>query len=196
MEIFTRRFLLRDFVEEDSPAFAAYHADPRSLEFYGEEQAKPGHAHDLIALFKSWAEECPRRNYQFAIIQRKEPQLLLGCCGLRCAGSEAGKAELGVELAPQYWGGYGYAIEVMRALVEFGFGSLELNEIYGGTVSVNTRIARLASSFGAVAVTRSTPAWMLARGWSQVEWQVKREQWKSGRLTTRSTRTPRKRGAG
>lgn len=196
MEIVTSRFLLRDFVEEDSPAFTSYHADPRSVELYGEEQAKPGHAHELIALFKSWAEERPRRNYQLAIIQRKEPQLLLGCCGLRCAGSEAGKAELGIELAPQYWGRYGYAIEVMRALVEFGFGSLELNEIYGTTVSVNARIARLASSFGAVAITRPTPAWMLAKGWSQVEWQVTREQWESGRLTTHLTRTPRKRGAG
>lgn len=178
------------------PAFAAYHADPRSLDLYGEEQAKPGHAHELFALFKSWAEERPRRNYQVAIIQRKEPtQLLLGCCGLRSAGSEAGKAELGIELAPQYWGHYGYAIEVMRALVEFGFASLELKEIYGGTVSVNARIARLASWFGAVAVTRPTPAWMVAKGWSQVEWQVTGEQWESGRLTMRSTATRQQRRA-
>ena len=28
MEIVTDRFVLRDFVEKDSPAFAAYHADP------------------------------------------------------------------------------------------------------------------------------------------------------------------------
>jgi RimJ/RimL family protein N-acetyltransferase len=182
MEIVTARFLLRDFVEKDAPAFAAYHEDPRSLELYGDEQAKPGHAHELLDLFRSWAEERPRRNYQLAIIQRREPQLLLGCCGLRCAGSKAGGAELGVELAPQYWGRYGYAIEVMRALVEFGFASLALDEIYGVTVSANARIARLASSFGAVAVTRSTPAWMLAKGWSQIEWQVTRAQWEG--LTT------------
>ena len=76
MEIVTDRFVLRDFVEKDSPAFAAYHADPRSLDLYGYEQAKPGHARELLELFKSWAEERPRRNYQLAIIQRKEPQLL------------------------------------------------------------------------------------------------------------------------
>jgi [ribosomal protein S5]-alanine N-acetyltransferase len=76
MEIVTDRFVLRDFVEKDSPAFAAYHADPRSLDLYGDEQAKPGHARELLELFKSWAEERPRRNYQLAIIQRKEPQFL------------------------------------------------------------------------------------------------------------------------
>jgi len=183
MKIVTKRFLLRDFVEGDFLAFAAYHADPRSLEFYGAEEAKPGHARELLDLIKTWAGEHPKRNYQLAIIQRNESQLLVGCCGLRSSGSEAGKAELGIELAPQYWGRYGYAIEVMRALVEFGFGSLRLKEINGGTVSANSRIARLASLFGAVAVTRPTPAWMVAKGWSQVEWQVTREQWESGRLT-------------
>jgi ribosomal-protein-alanine N-acetyltransferase len=187
MELITKRFLLREFVEDDLPVFSAYHADPRSLEFYRGEVV-PGHAQDLFDAFKAWANEHPRRNYQLAIAKRDDSQLLIGCCGLRGADCEVGKAELGIELAPQYWGRYGYAVEVMRALVEFGFGSLGLKTIYGVTVSVNDRIARVASSFGAVAVTRPTPAWMVARGWSQVEWQVTREQWESGRLAMRSNR--------
>ena len=195
MEMITKRFLLRDFVEDDLPAFAAYHDDPRSLEFYGAEEAKPGYARELFDVFKTWAKEHPRRNYQLAIVQRQGLQRLVGCCGLRTADSESSKAELGIELAPQYWGRYGYAIEVMRALVEFGFGSLGLKKIYGGTVSTNARIARLASSFGAVATTRHTPAWMAARSWSQIEWHVTREQWESGRLTMRSTATRQKRRA-
>ena len=181
MEIVTKRFLLRDFIEDDAPAFEAYHADPRSLEFYGADEAKPGHAQELLEIFKNWAGEHPRRNYQLAILQRKEPHILVGCCGLRSADPEARKAELGIELAPNYWGRYGYAIEVMRALVEFGFGSLGLKEIYGGTVSANARIARLVGAFGAVAIARPTPAWMAARGWSRIEWQITRAQWESRR---------------
>ena len=181
MEIVTKRFLLRDFIEDDAPAFEAYHADPRSLEFYGADEAKPGHAQELLEIFKNWAGEHPRRNYQLAIIQRKEPHILIGCCGLRRADSKARKAELGIELAPNYWGRYGYAIEVMHALVEFGFGSIGLQEMYGGTVSANARIARLVSAFGAVAIARPTPAWMGARGWSRIEWQITRAQWESGR---------------
>jgi RimJ/RimL family protein N-acetyltransferase len=83
-----------------------------------------------------------------------------------------GTAELGIELAPEYWGRYAYATEVMRALVEFGFGALELHTIYGSTVSANSRIARLARAFGATAVTLPTPDWMLDKGWSQVEWRI------------------------
>lgn len=97
-----------------------------------------------------WVPDHPRRNYQLALIQRKEPQILVGCCGLRSLGCEAGDAELGIELIPEYWSRYGYAIEVAVALCEFGFGDLGLEGIYGGTVSANARIARLARWYGAV----------------------------------------------
>ena len=184
MEIVTRRFLLRDFSESDRPAFLAYHADPHSLAFYGPDDAEPGHAQRLLETFKMWAGEHPRRNYQLAIIQRKEPQMLVGCCGLRSLGCEAGDAELGIELAPEYWGRYGYAIEVAVALCEFGFGDLGLEKVYGGTVSANARIARLARWFGAVmAKTSAGPAWMQDRGWTQIEWQMTRAQWEGVRLT-------------
>lgn len=187
MELLTQRFLLRDFVPQDAPAFEAYHADSRSIELYGPEQSEPGHAKELLDLFRTWAIERPRLNYQLAIVRRAGTQTLIGCCGLRSAGSETGRAELGIELAPEYWGRYKYAIEVMRALVEVGFGELGLQEIYGGTVSANYRIARLVKSFGATAVIRPTPEWMAAKGWSQIEWQVTREQWENGRLTFHSS---------
>lgn len=182
MELATKRFVLRDFVDADLPAFEAYHADPRSLALYGADQAKPGHARELFELFKIWAAERPRLNFQVAIIRRDEPQTLIGCCGLRGKDSESGKAELGIELAPEFWGRFGYAIEAMRSLVDYGFADLGLGEIYGGTVSANTKIGRLASSFGAVAVGRPTPAWMVARGWRQIEWQLSRKHWEQGVL--------------
>ncbi len=34
MELITKRFLLRDFIEDDLPAFVRYHEDSRSFEFY------------------------------------------------------------------------------------------------------------------------------------------------------------------
>jgi ribosomal-protein-alanine N-acetyltransferase len=194
VELTTKRFSLRDFDDADTAAFEAYHNDPRSQEFYGAEQTRPEHARELIRLFTSWAAAQPRVNYQLAIIHRSGSKALIGCCGIRCTGSETGTAELGIELAPEYWGRYAYAIEVMQALVEFGFDTLGLQAIYGGTVSANARIARLVSAFGATAVTRPTPAWMSDRGWTQVEWRITRPQWESGRLTRRSTRRAEARG--
>lgn len=172
MELLTQRFLLRDFTDADLPAFEAYHADPRSLEFYGPSEARPAHARELIRRFQAWAAESPRRNYQLAIVRRRDPDALLGSAGLRTAEAAPGTAELGIELAPDCWGRYGYALEVLRALVDFGFGTLGLREIYGATVSANQRIGRRSRpSAPRRRSARDPSGWRSAGGrWSSGAW--------------------------
>lgn len=178
MEIVTKRFLLREFIEEDEPAFIAYHADPRYAEFCAPEEVTPDYARELLRIFAQWVAEHPRRNYQLAIAHLQNPRELLGCCGLRREGHGADTAELGIELAPQYWGRYGYAIEIARALIEFGFRDLNLKAIIGLSVSANLRVERLARRYGFIAVgSRPGSDWMIAQGWSQTEWQLTRERW-------------------
>jgi ribosomal-protein-alanine N-acetyltransferase len=178
MEIRTKRFLIRDFTAEDEPALMAYHSDPRYAEFCSPEEVSPESTRKLLNLFMQWANERPRRNYQLAITALQNPHELLGCCGLRCEGYNLGQAELGIELAPQYWGRYRYAIEVAGALLEFGFHELALQEVRGISVSANARVARLAQRYGFVMVgTRSESDWLRERGWSQIEWQLTREKW-------------------
>ncbi|MDV2081083.1 GNAT family N-acetyltransferase [Marinobacter xestospongiae] len=175
MKLTTKRFILRDFTDNDLPEFLAYHSDPRLRELYGPGDNTPEHAAELVQLFKAWAEEEPRQNYQLAIIQLDGP--LVGCAGLRMKDAPAGEAELGIELAPEFWGQFGYAVEIMKCLVDYGFSNFDLAQIFGSTVSENTKIARLASAFGATAIERDTPAWMAARGWRQIEWQISRGTW-------------------
>ncbi|BAY72739.1 hypothetical protein NIES23_55670 (plasmid) [Trichormus variabilis NIES-23] len=180
MKIVTKRFLLRDFVELDRLPFLNYQADPRSQIFSESNQASPENSARLFETFCTWACEQPRLNYQLAIVQRREPYALVGCCGLRGRGFDAGEMELGIELAPDYWGRYAYAIEVGSALLDFGFRELGLNVISGSTVSANVRIARLAKWSGAEVVTiRPGSRWMSQRGWSEVNWQITRAQWNS-----------------
>jgi RimJ/RimL family protein N-acetyltransferase len=178
MEIQTNRFLLRDFLASDAPAFLAYHADPRNSKFYGPDEAAPEHAEHLLTMFQEWAASQPRQNYQLAVVQRQEPYALIGCAGLRRAGLPPNEAEFGIELAPDYWGRHAYAIEIGRALLAFGFSELGVHVITGSTVSANAGIARLAEWFGAeIAATRPGPDWMAARDWSSVDWRITREQW-------------------
>lgn len=143
MEIITNRFLLREFTSEDEPAFLAYHADPRYAEFCEPEFVEVDYTRELLRLFIQWAGEQPRRNYQLAVVPLQKPKELLGCCGLRGEGYGADASELGIELAPQYWGRYRYAIEVGSALLEFGFEELRLQEVRGFSISENARVTRL-----------------------------------------------------
>lgn len=186
MEIVTRRFLLRDFIDADRPAFLAYQADPRNLAFYGPDEATSEHAASLFGTFQIWAFARPRLNYQLAIVQRQEPHTLIGCCGLRTMGHPPGEAELGIELAPENWSRHGYAIEIGRGLVDFGFRVLNLDGISGPTVSANARISRLAEWFGAeVVATRPGPSWMSEHGWSEVDWRITRDRWELGAAETK-----------
>ena len=178
MELRTNRFLLRDFVAADAPAFRAYHADPRNAKFYGPDEATPEHADHLLTMFQDWATHHPRQNYQLAVVQRQEPRSLVGCAGLRRAGLPPGEAEFGMELAPDYWSRYAYAVEIGHALLGFGFRELGVRVISGSTVSANVGIARLAEWFGAeIVATRPGPAWMTAQGWNSVDWRITHERW-------------------
>ena len=180
MEIPTKRFVLRDFVDADRSAFLAYHADPRARAFFGPDETDAASPAQLFATFRAWALERPRLNYQFAIAQRAEPRALVGCCGLRRGGAAPGEAEFGIELAPDYWGRYAYAIEIGRALLDYGFTELGLTAISGSTVSANDRVQRLAEWFGAgVESVRPGPAWMEDRGWAEVDWRISRDRWVS-----------------
>ena len=176
MELVTRRLLLREFTEGDLPTLAAYQADPRYVEFWPEE-APPANSRHLFDLFRRWADERPRRNYQLAVARLQSPHELIGNCGVRGQGLEDGVADFGIELAPSWWG-HGYATEATRAILDFGFHQLGLLEVRGLSVTENARVARMVPRLGFTRLgTRPGPAWMQARGWSQTAWQLTRERW-------------------
>lgn len=149
-----------------------YHEDPRAVAFYEPQERQPSYGLELLGRFTRWAAERPRRNFQFAIAQRRAPRSLICCCGVRTAKSEQATGELGVELAPPYRGRYGYALEAASAILDFGFDKLHLQELYGRTVSANERVVRLARWVGAVAEDPPTPYWMASRGWRCTEWRI------------------------
>ena len=184
--IATCRFILRDFEAADRPGFCAYHADPRYRAMFASAEAESGEPEQLLARFAAWVAERPRCNYQLAVVRRGDSETLVGCCGLRRASATSAVAELGIELAPDYWGRFAYAIEISRALMEFGFNELHLSEIVGATQSVNTRVRRLAEWFGAAVIAnRPGPEWMRSLGWTEIEWRIDRASWKRNEAARR-----------
>ncbi|MBA3257983.1 MAG: GNAT family N-acetyltransferase [Gemmatimonadales bacterium] len=177
MRITTARLLLREYEPGDLTALLACHADPRAREFYGPEEAQPDQVRELLRTFETWASERPRRNYQLAIALGADAAALVGSAGLRQAGLQAGTADLGLELAPGWWG-RGFATEAGSALLNFGFGRLGLDTIRGLTISANTRVAALVRRLRFEHVAEHPgAAWMSERGWTETEWRLTRERW-------------------
>jgi RimJ/RimL family protein N-acetyltransferase len=184
MEIGTARLLLREYVERDAAAFLAYHSDPRAREFHDPDHTQPARLHALVPLFVRWAEEVPRSNWQLAIVTRDAPDTLIGSVGLRTSGAPSDMAEFGLELAPSHWG-RGYASEAAESLLDFGFSTLRLTAVRGTTVSANERVTRLVERLGfrRVAEEEGSP-WLAARGWREVTWELRSEEWRRGGADT------------
>lgn len=171
------RFLLRDFHYDDRDAFIAYQSDPRYLRLYDFNPGDVERADKLFELFMAWQGDEPRVNFQLGIFDRRSGRLC-GSAGLRKSNPDV--AVLGIELAPSEWGRFRLALDVVTALLDFGFGTLQLNAVVGDTASGNTRVEKLARWFGArIVARRPGPEWMQARGWQEVDWSLGRKEWET-----------------
>lgn len=82
---------------------------------------------------------------RFVTIRRSD-ETLLGLAGLLVDQHE-GFIDLGYRLFPNYWG-KGYATEAARAIVQFGFETLELDEIVALVAEKNERSERVLEKLG------------------------------------------------
>ena len=176
MQLQGERVLLREFAATDTAGLAAIHADPRVLRYYAAEVATFEHAQMLVEKFVAWAQEVPRRNFQLAIVDLTTCHLV-GSCGVRCAGCAPGKGEFGIGIG-SHWFGKGIAHEAARLILDFAFGKLGLEEVYGVAVAQNEAVAKFARRLGLAArAAPHTDAWMTERGWTAVEWAITRGEW-------------------
>src|SRR5687767_8285377 len=110
-----KRILLREFAESDVGGLLAVHSDPRVLRYDTPEVGTPEHARMLVAKFIGWANEDPRENFQFAIVDL-ETNTLMGSCGIRRKGCPPGQAEFGIGIGSEWWG-KGIAQEAARTIL-------------------------------------------------------------------------------
>jgi RimJ/RimL family protein N-acetyltransferase len=145
-EMRTDRLLLRRWAPADREPFASLNADARVMEHFpailsrdeSDTLAEQIEAHFDRHGFGLWAVEIPGLT-PFA-----------GFVGLSIPRFEAHFTpcvEVGWRLATDYWG-RGFATEGARAALEFGFGSLRLEEIVSFTVPGNGRSRRVMERTG------------------------------------------------
>lgn len=143
----TERFTVREFAEHDRDAFIACHLDPEFARFHLERERGAEHASSVFDLFIAWQREAPRRNYQFAIVAREDPDRYVGNVGVRTQGLMTGQAELGIELIPSCWG-KGAATEIMEAVLPWAVRTLNVESFIAETAIDNMAARRLAETAG------------------------------------------------
>ena len=124
----TQRLILRDYVKSDWERVHLYASIPEfsQYDFWGPNTEADTKNFIADAINKS--KKVPRYEYEFAIIL-KSTNLLIGGCGIRREWESSAVANLGYAVNPEFQS-MGFATEVSKKLISFGFDELNLKVIY------------------------------------------------------------------
>jgi len=172
----TDRLTLRPFVAEDIPAYTAIRAKPQVVRYLmgGEETAK--RAAEIAEARVTWFGalwEQPGGFGPWAVIEKASGKLI-GHGGLRRWEALGWKPELLYALDDTAWG-KGYASEIARTSLRFGFEILKLDEIVAAAAPGNVASIRVMEKAG----MRRLPGLTVIEGVQAVQCVVRREDWRA-----------------
>lgn len=139
--IMTDRLILRNWREEDRPAFFEMNADPEVMRFFERTRSRA----EADAALDRFVREIDRDGYGFWALELREIGRVIGFAGLRDIDFDepfAPAVEIGWRLLTPYWGS-GYATEAARACLAYGFEQMGLTEIVSFAVPQNRRSRRV-----------------------------------------------------
>jgi RimJ/RimL family protein N-acetyltransferase len=142
----TDRLLLRDFVEEDWRAVHEYGSDPEVVRYLPWGPNTEEDSRDFIGRAIAIQNEDPRRRFEIGIVLKEEGRLI-GGCGIRENNATLREGNIGYVLNRIYWG-RGIATEAARAIVRFGFETLNLHRIFATCFPENKASERVLQKCG------------------------------------------------
>lgn len=139
--ITTKRLRLRPLTEADTDWWVRLHADPDVNRFVG------AYTHDRAAtrlrgIQQQWAD----RGHGLCAVELGGTGQVIGRCGLNW-WEQFGETEIGWTFARAHWG-RGYATEAARAVLTWGFETLELEQITAMVHHGNTASSAVAERLG------------------------------------------------
>ncbi len=139
----SKRLYLREMDQDDLDFLIALHQDPVVMKYIGAPRSTTSITNRLAHI--QWY-YCDQPGYGIWMIcqQTTHDRIGWGCLKDLDGTSER---EIGYRLAPQYWG-HGYASEVAKALVNYGFRSMRLPKIVGVTHLENVGSMRVLEKAG------------------------------------------------
>jgi ribosomal-protein-alanine N-acetyltransferase len=143
----TERFTLRAFEPGDAADTFRIMGDPRVTRYFGQPpMTTPDEAvqrvESIVAAFEA------REGIRWAIVHRASGQFI-GSCGLWRLIKRHLRAEIGYELAPEWWG-KGVMPEVAGAVLAFGFTRIGLHSVEAHIDPANAGSRRVLEKLGFV----------------------------------------------
>lgn len=141
----TDRLILRPFTLDDAPAVRRLAGDPA----IADTTLNIPHPYEE-GMAEAWIETHPQQYEKgegatFAIVRRADG-VLLGAIGIHPREAHD-RAEIGYWIGKPYWG-QGIATEAAGAVLDYGFGALELNRLYAYFFMRNPASGRVMQKLG------------------------------------------------
>ncbi len=155
--------MLRDFAVDDWPAVHAYASRPEVYRFQPWGPTTLDEARGYVELAIRQAQQQPRTEYSLALVLAAT-NTVIGAGSLVIHSQQHRHGEIGYFLHPGYWG-QGYATEVARILLHFGYTTLSLHRIIATCDPRNTASARVLEKVGMRFEGRLRETMLLRDGW-------------------------------
>ncbi len=143
----TERLILQEVCIDDCHKLLELHADPKVSQF--NTLQVPENQDTLLNIIVDAIDDQRRelrKSYLFTVILHKG-NVFVGDAGLTLSADRFNMGEIFYSLAPEYWG-QGFATEIARELLRFGFEDLKLHRIEAGVASENRASARVLEKAG------------------------------------------------
>lgn len=143
----TERLVLREITPGDvNEIFAVYSSD-EAMKYFGKDTFKTtDEAYEMIERIRKAF--CEKEGIRWGITF-KDSDKLIGSGGFWRLVKPHFRAEIGYDLHPDYWG-KGIMTEAVKAMIEFGFGKMNLHSVEANTDPQNAASARLLRKNGFV----------------------------------------------
>ena len=146
MELTTDRLLLREIALNDIPAIHNLHSLSETDQY--NTMGIPESIEVTQQLVTDWlltTDQLPRVKYVFVIENNKKE--FIGIIGMNIGRPKYRYAEVWFKLHPLFWNN-GYATEVVKCLLQFGFAQLTLHRIEAGCAVENLASAKVLEKCG------------------------------------------------
>lgn len=142
----TRRLILRELNFDDAEAVFDMRSNDNVNRYIVRSSME--NIEDAISLIQKTLEaERMGHACAFAAIRKNGKSQIIGTCGLTDINHSDNTAELGGEMAPEYWGNH-LALEAVSAIVHYGFDNLNLKRVIAKFDSDNRGVTHLLQILG------------------------------------------------
>jgi len=133
----TERLILREFLESDAKWMYGLNADPDVVRYTGDPAFE---SIDEARFFLENYSDYTRNGYGRWAVILKDTNEFIGWCGLKL--NEEDFVDIGFRFFKKHWA-KGYASEAAKATLEYGFQTLNFDEIIGRAVADNLASLRV-----------------------------------------------------